>query len=94
MRKRAGCGKIKTAPDPPQKQKMKNVSLFITTPTAGFHLAFLGVAAGLSFHRRARNLESSVMMRSTTSWCMGTCHLQQEHQLWLVKFNVCHPEVL
>jgi hypothetical protein len=76
---------ITTAPDPPQKQKMKNVSLFITTPTAGFHLAFLGVAAGLSFHCRAGNLESNVMMRSTTSWCTGTCHLQQENRLRLVK---------
>jgi hypothetical protein len=78
-RKRAGCGMITTIPDPPQKQKMKNVSLFITTPTAGFHLAFLGVAAGLSFHCHARNLESNVMMRSTTSWCTETCHLQREH---------------
>ena len=76
---------ITTTTDPPQKQKMKYASLFITTPTAGFHLAFLGVAAGLSFHRRARNLESSVMMRSTTSWCTGTSHLQQEHRLRLVK---------
>jgi hypothetical protein len=70
---------ITTTPDPPQKQKMKNVSLFITTPTPGFHLAFLGVAAGLSFHRHARNLGSNVMRRRTTSGGMGTCHLQQTH---------------
>jgi hypothetical protein len=61
---RAGCELI-TTPDPPQK--MKNVQLFITAPTPGFHLAFLGVAAGRYSHCYARNLGSGVMMRSTTS---------------------------
>jgi hypothetical protein len=82
---------ITTTPYTPQNQKKKNVWLFITTPTAGFHLAYLGVVVGLSFHHHARNLGSNAMMRSITSWCMGTCHLQQGHQLQLVK--ACWPRL-
>jgi hypothetical protein len=56
---------ITTIPDPPQK--IKNVQLLITAPIPGFHLAFLGAAAGRYSHCYARNLGSGVMMRSTTS---------------------------